>query len=361
MPSAPHAKEVTLRQLLTHTSGIANYADAAIASGAAASVTTPQRILATIAAKPLDFEPGRRYGYSNTNYVLLGLVVENVTGEPLASYEREHVLGPAGMTQTTFGHAADGTPIALGYMDSKNSVAPAVDPSWLYAAGDILTTASDLGRFDIALMDGKLVSAATLASMSASGVAADANGRSYGLGLTLRPFGAAQLVGHHGGLPGFEVIDEMLTAKDFGIVVLGNSYTFDTSRVENAILAALVPSNYAAFTAAQQRNANAVAASADAKITTFLRKLVSGLQRGALDRTTLSPAMNAAFTQATVSRLQRQLAPLGSMTTVTYRGKSVDGPYDVYEYTVTFAGGSTTIPIRLVFDAAGTLEGFFQA
>jgi CubicO group peptidase (beta-lactamase class C family) len=361
LPQAPHAGEVTLRQLLTHTSGIPNYADAAVASGATSNPTTPQGILATVAGKPLDFVPGRRYGYSNTDYVLLGLVVERATGRSLAAYEREHVLEPAGMTQTTFGRAPVDVPVATGYDDGIVASAATLDPSWLYAAGDVLTTASDLARFDIALMNGKLVLPSTLASMARSGVEPDADGRSYGLGLMIRPFGDDRLVGHHGGVPGFEANDEMLVGKGFAVVILGNSFRFDTAAVEDAMLAALLPSDYAAFGGAQRRRAAEVAAAADPKVTAMLRKLLAGLARGTVDRSTLSGPMNVAFTDDEIAALATQFAPLGPLTALVFRGKTIDGAYDVYEYAATFTTNSKAIPIRFVLNAAGKIEGFFQA
>jgi D-alanyl-D-alanine carboxypeptidase len=361
LPAAPHAKEVTLRQLLTHSSGIPNYLDAALASGATATRTTPQGILDFIAAKPLEFVPGQRFGYSNTGYVLLGLVVEKVTGQSLAAYEAENILKRAGMTETTFGSAPPGVPVATGYMDAKDTTVARVDPSWTYAAGDLVTTASDLGRFDIALMAGTLVASPTFARMATSGIAASADGRGYGFGMTLRQFGPDQLVGHHGGVPGFEAVDEMLPDKHFGVIVLGNSFAFDTSRVENPIFAALLPEGYVAFTAAERRAADAVAASADPRISALLRSFVNGLERGAVDRGTLSEQMNVALTADVVTALHGQFARLGPLTALVFKGKTVDGAYDLYEYSATFTTGAQTIPLRLVTDGAGKIEGFYQA
>lgn len=357
LPNAPHAKEITLRQLLTHSSGIPNYLDAAIRSGATATATTPQAILSAVAAKPLEFTPGAHFAYSNTGYVLLGLVVEKITGQSLAAYETENVLKRAGMTQTTFGTAPAGVPVATGYADAKDTLASRLDPSWTYAVGDVITTASDLARFDIALMGGKLVAQATFARMATSGIDAGDNGRGYGFGMTVRPFGTGQLVGHHGGLPGFATVDEMLPAKGFGVIVLGNSFAFDTARVENPIFAALLPTQYAAFTAAERRAAADVAASADPRITALLRSFVAGLQRGTVDRGALSGPMDAALTASVMSNLQAQLGRLGPLTGLVFNGKAVDGIYNIYNYSATFTTGAQTVPLRLVTDAAGKIEG----
>jgi len=360
LPNAPHAKEVTIRQLLTHTSGIANYADAALGSGAATKPTTTAGIIDSIASKPLDFVPGRKYGYSNTGYVLLGLAVESVAQQPLAVYERRNILERAAMTQTTFGSVPQGTPAATGYSNATSDLAQPVDATWLYAAGDIVTTAPDLARFDIALMNGKLVAPATFLSMTANGVHPGPDGRAYGFGMTLRPFGDARLIGHHGGLPGFEAIDEMIPTQRFGVVVLGNSFRFSTARIETPVLQSLLPAHYAAFAADERVRASSVAASADPKVTATLRALITGLQHGTLDRSLLSAQMNAAFTADTVATAHAQFAKLGTLKTLLFRGKAVDGNYDVYEYSGTFANDPQLIPLRLVFGATRKIEGFFQ-
>ena len=357
LPTAPHAKDITLRQLLTHSSGIPNYLEAALRSGAAATATTPQAILNAVAAAPLEFTPGARFAYSNTGYVLLGLVVEKVAGQSLEVYENENILKRAGMTQTTFGSAPVGVPVATGYVDAKDTQARGLDPSWTYAVGDVVTTASDLARFDIALLAGKLIAPETFARMVTSGIAAGGDGRGYGLGVTLRPFGPDQLVGHHGGLPGFASVDEMLPAKGFGIIVLGNSFAFDTSRVENPIFAALLPTDYVAFVAAEKRAAAEIAASADPRVTALLRSFVGGLQRGTVDRGALSGPMDAALTASVMSKLHAQFARLGPITALVFNGKAVDGIYDIYNYSATFTTGAQTIPLRLVTDAAGKIEG----
>ncbi len=359
LPSAPHAKDVTIRQLLSHTAGYPEYASAALAAGLVYKPTTPQGILDTIAAEPLQFTPGHEYRYSNTNYVLLGLLVESVVRQPLATYERENILERAVMKQTTFGAAEAGSAPATGYVDGKPAARP-FDPTWLYAADDVVTTASDLARFDIALMSGKLIAPATLAGMTRAEVRPDPGGGSYGLGLTLRAFGSDALAGQNGGLAGFEAVDEMLPAQHFGIVVLGNSSGFKTDALELPILKSLLPTEYAAFVAAQQRRAERIAASADPKITAALRGLIAGLQHGTIDRGTLSTEMNAAFTADTLVLERAQFTKLGPLKTLVFRGKSFDAKYLVYDYNGTFANELQTVPLRLVFDTAGKIEGFYQ-
>ena len=92
LPTAPHANEITVRELLQHTSGLWNYGDYAFQSGLTSTPTAPAAILAMAAGHPLTSPPGTTWAYSNTGYVALGLNCGEVSAEPLSQYEREHIF-----------------------------------------------------------------------------------------------------------------------------------------------------------------------------------------------------------------------------------------------------------------------------
>jgi D-alanyl-D-alanine carboxypeptidase len=353
LPAAPHAAEVTIRQLLMHTSGIWNYGDEAINSGRVAVPTTRAAIVASVAAHPLDAKPGEKFSYSNTGYVLLGLVVEAVTREPLARYEREHIFAPAGMKATTFGEALPGLPVALGYMDATGTAAPPFSPSWFYADGDIVSTAADLARFDIALMDGRLVKPATFAQMQSSAVAAPSLGQGarYGLGLTLVTASGVSFVGHHGGVPGFEAENELLPPDRYAIVVLSNAFDFHTAVVNGAVMQQTHPDLFAKRAAARP-----APAAEDPQISAKLRTLIAGLQQGKLDRSSVTDAMNAALTPQALSASAAQLAPLGTLQSLTFRSQERVGEYAVHHYGATFSSGQT-LPVTISIDKDGKVAG----
>ncbi|MHB8462831.1 MAG: serine hydrolase domain-containing protein, partial [Vulcanimicrobiaceae bacterium] len=168
-PSIPNAKEITIRELLMHRSGIPNYLDTAIATGDVLHPTSPDAILSEVAKEKPDSLPDKQFEYSNTNYVILGQIIERVSGMPLASYYAAHIFVPAGMHMTYVGSAPKDAQSAVGYfLSNSRHVQNPGDPSWYYGCGDILSTASDLARFDIALMNGTLLDAATLREMIAA-------------------------------------------------------------------------------------------------------------------------------------------------------------------------------------------------
>ncbi len=354
LPAAPHAREVTIRQLLTHTSGLWNYGDAAFSSGRVVTPTTPAAIVNWVGPRALDAKPGEKFGYSNTGYVLLGLVVEAVAHQPLARYERVHILVPAKLNATTVGDPQPGVPLAHGYMDATGTDALPYSSSWFYADGDIVSTAADIARFDIALMAGRLVKPATFALMQSSAVPAPSMGAGvrYGLGLTMVTAGGISFVGHHGGVPGFEAENELLPPDRFAIVVLSDAFDFHTAVVNAAVLQQTHPVLFA-----QRAASRPAPATEDPQITALARATLGGLQQGKLDRSTLNDTMNAALTPQALSATAAQLAPLGALQSLTFRSQEMAQGFSVYHYSATFTSGQV-LPLTLSIDKDGKVGGF---
>jgi len=354
LPDNPQMQEITVRELLRHTSGLADYADAVFADGSVTRRTTPREIVARFAAKPLAFEPGTAWGYSSTNYVLLGLIVEKLSGESLAAYERAHVFAPAGMTATSVG-PPPGSPTARGYGANGRPVPP-IDFSWLFADGDLFSTASDLARFDIALMGGVLVAPATFALMQANPVAstmgAAGGSVAWGLGPSLVTAGEATFVGHHGGIPGFAAEDEMLPDRHFALIVLGNASDFITARVNAAVLTVVLPPVVAA-----SKTPGPTVGAEDPKVTARLRAFVTDLVGGSLDRSQLNVSMNAAFTPAIATQAEQVFASFGALQTLTYRDHSQTMGLRLYHYNATFANGKGVV-ITFGLDSDDKIAGF---
>jgi len=140
VPDAPHARDVTVRQLLTQTSGLANYTaqPAFLATLATSATVTPRELLATIANEPLGFEPGTRFEYSNSNYVALGAVIEAVAREPYADVIRERIAQPLGLRTLTFGPPAG----------ASNVVVTPWTPQATFAAGALYASPADIVRWE---------------------------------------------------------------------------------------------------------------------------------------------------------------------------------------------------------------------
>ncbi|MCX5110587.1 beta-lactamase family protein [Streptomyces sp. NBC_00378] len=204
-------RRITVRQLLQQTSGLPNYSNYL---GDDVRYYAPRELLATALRQPADFAPGTSWKYSNTNYVLAGLIVQKVTGRPLAEEIDRRVIKRIGLRHTYFPAPGDVTirePHPHGYYresaDGPLRDITEIDPSWGWAAGQMISTGSDLNRFFSALLAGRLLPPAQLARMRST-VPAEATfgpGARYGLGLVSRPLPCGGLSwGHGGSFPGYE-------------------------------------------------------------------------------------------------------------------------------------------------------------
>ncbi|GGS53215.1 serine hydrolase domain-containing protein [Streptomyces griseoviridis] len=205
---------VTVRQLLQHTSGLPDYVSG-LGDFFAIRDThyEPRELLGLALGQKARFAPGARWEYSNTNYLLAGLLVEEVTGRPVAEQITRRVIDRAGLRRTYFpapGERGIRGAHPGGY-HAATSGAPLrdltdFDPSWAGAAGQLISTPRDLNRFFTALMDGKLLGARQLRQMRTTVPAPGTwPGARYGLGLFSTPLSCGGLVwGHGGDIPGYE-------------------------------------------------------------------------------------------------------------------------------------------------------------
>lgn len=195
---------ITVRMLLQHTSGLFNYTNALPLDGATFlrlrfKQHDPRDLLALGTSRPLVFEPGERHEYSNTNYIVAGLLIDDVTGR---SWEREvtdRILRPLGLRATRTGGVVPQGPHAHGYLevDGRMADVTAMNPSVAWAAGSMISTTADLDRFFEALLGGRLLPPALLAEMKTP-----VGG--YGLGIYQFPMPCGVVAwGHTGGIPGY--------------------------------------------------------------------------------------------------------------------------------------------------------------
>lgn len=216
----PRGEEITLRQLAGMRSGLPNYsANPAFQQARSAAPRrhfTPKELLGFAFAQPAAFTPGEGYEHTNTDAVLLGLVVEKVTGEPLPDYIHSQILEPLGMRHTSF--PADSSfpkPHAEGYthqiVDGRETTATGWNPSSVWAAGAMISTLHDLRIWAPALATGKLLTP----EMHEQRLAQDG----YGLGL----FDLGGWIGHNGSLPGYQTVAVYLPERRLALVILINT------------------------------------------------------------------------------------------------------------------------------------------
>jgi D-alanyl-D-alanine carboxypeptidase len=211
----PNGGAITLRELLQHRSGLFDYtADAGFPAAVIADPDrqwSPYELVAIATARPALFPPGAGWAYSNTNYVLLGLVIETVTGTPLEQQLRERIFAPLSLKATSF---ETGTDVAgrfvHGYVGKATlpdlagkllDVAPLLGASQSWAAGAIVSNGDDVTHFFAALLGGRLLRPDLLRAMKT-----DAPGASYGLGLMRTYTGCGVAFGHEGDFAGYRSV-----------------------------------------------------------------------------------------------------------------------------------------------------------
>ncbi len=248
LDSIPDAwRQVTLRQLLTHTSGVPDYEEAATYAIYETS-PSPAEVYATVSGRPLDFAPGSQWSYSNTGYFLLSLVVQHVSGERFGDYLRRHVFDPNGMRQTFMGgySAPDPVPLAQGCRPGKGEgaaripVRPITEAS-TFGAGGIRSTLEDWARWDDALADGRLLSDSAMKQLLTPVVLPDGKETGYAFGIEVDRFRGERRYSHTGQTQGFVAFYATFPDRNTGVMLFTNQYQANPGALMNGLVIRAVP------------------------------------------------------------------------------------------------------------------------
>jgi CubicO group peptidase (beta-lactamase class C family) len=227
LPDVPlHGHVVTVRQLLNHTSGIHDYTSDPGWAKTWTQTLTPRQIVAFVDKDTFDFAPGTKWRYDNSGYVLLGMIIEKVTGEPYAKYLQREFFTPLGLKQTSYCVNKPTDPaFAAGYTSRNGPTKPAefLDMSHPFAAGALCSTVRDLVTWQRALAGGRVVSAKSFALMTTADTLNDGKRLSYGFGLVPGQLGTHKSVSHGGGIPGFTTSGMFFPDDNVNVAVFSNS------------------------------------------------------------------------------------------------------------------------------------------
>jgi CubicO group peptidase (beta-lactamase class C family) len=220
MPDAPVAwDKITIRHLLTHTSGIPSFTGFPDYRKTEPFETTPEKEVALFRDKPLEFAPGEKWNYSNSGYVLLGYLIEKISGQSYASFVKQNIFAPLGMKDSGYDsnseiihHRAagyspgDGGPVNTGF----------IHMSIPFSAGSLYSTTEDLLRWEQGLFGGKVLSPASLEKMTKPFL------NDYAFGLAVRTTDGHKVIDHGGGIEGFNTHLAYYPEDKVTIAVLGN-------------------------------------------------------------------------------------------------------------------------------------------
>lgn len=322
MPGLTRGDEVTIRQILSHTSGYQDYWPEDYVMTPMLHPETAQQIIDTWAKKPLDFDPGTQWQYSNTNYVIAGEIVEKVSAEKLMDFLSEHIFHPLGMKSVWNSDEAkltqaDATAYyrhALGPL----RVAPKEGRGWMFAAGELAMTAHDLALWDESLMAQTVLKPESYKQMFTSEKLKNGSDTHYGLGVGVRDINGHRDIEHSGEVSGFVSDNQVLVDDGASIAVLTNQDAVGAAstiaRLAAPIIAGFPPSD-------SEKQA---------------LDLYHGLQQGRIDRSQLAPNLSDYFTPEAIADYQSSLAPLGEPITFHQTGETLRGGMTFRGFTITY-------------------------
>src|SRR5215475_11446487 len=286
IPDLTRANDVTIRQLLSHTSGYQDYWPQDYVMPAMLQPTTARKILDDWARKPLDFEPGTKWQYSNTNYVIAGLIIEKASGQPLLEFLQQKVFTPLNMKSVAdIDKAKLGDTDPTGYMRyalGPLRPAPKEGSGWLFAAGELAMPAEDLAKWDIGIIDQKLMKPASYQQFETEVLLKNDLGTGYGLGVDIGSEVGHRAGSYKGEFSGFTSKNIVFPDERVAVVVLTNQ---DASDVSGAIADGIAPLLLASDDpATPEKLARA-------------RKIFEGLQKGTIDRSLFTDNANFYFNE----------------------------------------------------------------
>src|SRR6185436_11312120 len=205
-PDLTRANDITLLDLMNHVSGYPDYYPLDFVDRRMQAEISPDELLRQYAGGKLDFEPGSRYSYSNTGFILLGRVIEKVSGTSYADFLTRRILRPLGLEHTVFEPSPTDRRLAAGYntfvLSDPEPVAPEAK-GWAGAAGALYSTPSDLAKWDLALLDRRLLSTNSYNLMTTPRRLSTGKHSDYACGLAVRLQAGRYVVTHSGAVSGF--------------------------------------------------------------------------------------------------------------------------------------------------------------
>jgi CubicO group peptidase (beta-lactamase class C family) len=326
IPGLTRGNEVTIRQLLSHTSGYQDFWPQDYVMPMILQPVTAQQIMDMWAKKPLDFDPGDKWQYSNTNFVIAGVIAEKASGVPLMEFLRQHVFTPLDMKSVT-----DIDSEKLGPADPAAYIRYALGPlrpapeegrGWMFAAGELAMTAADLAKWDISIIDQKLMKPASYRELSREVLLNNGVGTQYALGVDVTNESGRRRLEHGGEVSGFTAENIVYPDDRVAVVVLTNQ---DAAAASGLIGRGVTPLLFETSDAATAQKLEQA------------RKIFDGLQRGQIDRALFTSNGNSYFTDQALQDFASSLGPLGTPQEFTQTRQTLRGGMTERVYRIKFA------------------------
>lgn len=326
LPDLTRANEVTVRQLLSHTSGYQDYWPQDYVMPMMLQPVTAQKIMDGWARKPLDFDPGTKWQYSNTNYVIAGVIIERASGKSLLEFMQEKIFTPLGMKSVAsmdITKASASDPVGyLRYALGPLRPAPKEGKGWLFAAGELAMTAEDLAKWDIAVMDRKVLQPASYRELEREVQLSNGLGTRYGLGVSVAMEGGHRGVSHGGEVSGFTAENVIFPDERVAVVALTNQ---DAVAASGDLAHDIVPLLFEKSDPATPQKLEQA------------KKIFAGLQHGTIDRSFFTDNANAYFSETALKDFASGLSPLGTPQSFVQTRQGLRGGMTLRVYQIRFA------------------------
>jgi CubicO group peptidase (beta-lactamase class C family) len=345
LPGLPAAwAPVTVRHLLTHTSGLKSYTDVFREKKIADSqVFTRDEILALVKDAPLAFTPGERYAYCNTGYYLLGMIIEKVSGRPYAAFLGDRIFTPLGMTSTSIDDYADARPVrARGYAtaNGQTTLAAHTHPTQPFSAGALVSTVVDLAKWDAALSARKLLKPASYDLMWTPQRLNDGKPSTYAMGWQVEPYRGHARHGHGGGISGFSTFFARFPDDKVTVIALVNQGGGAAGSLVNGIAEIYIP--------ALVQAAPKPITDADPKTTAFLKEVLAKAANGETDAAWLTTEFQAFLLPDRIKEGPQMMGRHGALQAFELMEDGERDGRRVRVYRATFG----TTPLRIQFSLA---------
>jgi CubicO group peptidase (beta-lactamase class C family) len=342
-PKLTRSREITLLDLINHVSGYRDYYPLDYVDREMGQPTTAEQIMAKYAMMPLDFDPGTRWSYSNTGYTILGAVLERVGGKPLGTLLAERIFRPLGMRQTLY-EPTNPDRVASGYVSWALGDMELAEPEgrgWIGAPGGIWSTASDIARWDLALMRAGFLTPASRKILFGERMLRDGIPTGYAGGLSVSQSAGRTVYAHGGATSGFSSQNAFVPADTAAVVILSNT---DQSVGPAALLRLVSPPRTSSAPSPVRRSQQAMTPPTPSGLAALAASVAffGELQHGLVDRSRLSDDYGAFLTPARVAAAAKTLAPLGEVTSAELLGVHERGGMQVVTARLVVGGRSVT-------------------
>jgi D-alanyl-D-alanine carboxypeptidase len=347
-PSLTRAGEVTLRQLLSMTSGYQDYWPQDYVFTAMQSATSADAIMRRWAGQPLDFDPGTSWQYSNTNYVIAAAIVERVAGMPFMEFLRQRIFGRLGMTTVADFDAGPLTPADAGawlrHATGPLRAAPKEAARWLFGAGQLAMTARDLAAWNRSMIEQSLLQPASYRALQTTAVLANGTATGYGLGVNVNLAGGRRRISHGGAVSGYTTTNFVYPEDRAAITVFTNIYPGGggaSGQIASRIAAIIF---------------SPVMDTTDAGALATARRVYQDLARGTVDRSVLTSNASDFFTAEVLGDYAASLGPLGEPSQFTAQGSSLRGGLRIRGFRI--QAGSVVFDLTMMTRPDGKIEQY---